>query len=70
VLSTGKLRTLPPIPGVQRLTILVDHDLNGEGQAAAACCKDRWSRAGCEVVRLTPSEPGTDFNDMVMESAA
>ena len=68
-LSTGRLRTLPPIAGVKRLIILVDNDLNGEGQAAASSCADRWSRAGCEVVRLTPDEPGTDFNDLVMERA-
>jgi hypothetical protein len=69
-MSAGKLRTLPPIPGVKRLVLLVDHDRNGEGQAAASLCADRWSRAGCKVIRLTPAEPGTDFNDMIMETAA
>jgi hypothetical protein len=54
-LSTSKLRTLPPIVGIKRLIILVDHDCNGEGQAAAAICADQWSRAGCEVERLTPA---------------
>ena len=69
-LSAGRMRTLPPIPGVKRLIILVDHDHNGEGQAAARSCTDRWSRAGCRVIRLTPAKPGTDFNDLTMGTPA
>jgi DNA polymerase len=68
-LSAGRMRTLPPIPGVKRLVLLVDNDRNGEGQAVAAMCADRWSRAGVRVVRLTPEEPGTDFNDLTMGTA-
>jgi hypothetical protein len=34
--SSGALGKLPTIPGVERLLILVDNDLNGQGQAAAA----------------------------------
>ena len=48
--STGGLGKLPPIPGVERLMILVDHDLNGAGQAAAARCAERWSRAGRSAI--------------------
>ena len=58
---------LPVIPGVERLIILVDHDLNGAGQMAAMRCTERWTRAGRSVVRLTPKRPGFDFNDLVME---
>jgi Toprim domain-containing protein/CHC2-type zinc finger protein len=65
-LSTGLLSKLPIIPGVQRLIILVDHDVNGAGQAAAARCADRWQRAGRTVIRLTPKRTGADFNDVVM----
>ena len=68
--SSGALGSLPVIPGVERLIILVDHDLNGAGQAAALRCAERWSRAGRTVVRLTPKRPGTDFNDLVMETAS
>jgi Toprim domain-containing protein len=57
------------VPGVERLLILVDHDLNGQGQAAAARCAERWSRAGCSVTQLKPKKPGSDFNDLVMEPA-
>lgn len=68
-LTSGLLATLPPILGVERLIILVDHDTNGAGQTAALRCSETWSRAGRTVVRLTPPQPGTDFNDLVMEQA-
>jgi hypothetical protein len=64
--ASGVLGNLPVIPGVERLIILVDNDLNGAGQAAALRCAERWSRAGRSVVRLTPKRPGADFNDLVM----
>jgi Mesyanzhinovviridae DNA polymerase len=69
VLSAGALGSLPVIPGVEQLFILVDHDLNGVGQAAAARCAERWSRAGRQVTRLKPKQPGTDFNDLFKEPA-
>ena len=56
----------PVLPGVERLIILVDHDSNGEGQAAAVRCMERWTRAGRTVVRLTPKRVDADFNDLVM----
>jgi len=68
--ASGVLGNLPLIGGVARLIILVDHDLNGAGQAAAQRCVERWSRAGREVVRLTPKQPGWDFNDLVRELAS
>ena len=67
--SSGALGKLPVVPGVERLLILVDHDLNGQGQAAAARCAERWSRAGRSVTQLKPKKPGSDFNDLVMEPA-
>jgi hypothetical protein len=64
--SSGSLGKLPVVPGVERLLILVDHDVNGEGQRAAARCTERWSRAGRGVIQLKPKRPGDDFNDVVM----
>jgi len=61
---------LPVIPGVERLIVLVDNDLNGAGQAAAARCVEHWSCAGRSVVKLLPRQSGTDFNDIVKEAAA
>jgi CHC2 zinc finger/Toprim domain len=69
MVCSGSLSKLPTVPGVERLLILVDHDRNGEGQAAAARCAERWSRAGRTVVKLLPKRPGSDFNDIVKEKA-
>jgi Toprim domain len=65
-LTSGKLSTFPVLPGIERLIILVDHDINGAGQLAATVCTERWSRAGRTVVRLTPERAGADFNDLVV----
>jgi hypothetical protein len=70
MISAGPLGNLPVLPGVERLIILVDHDANGEGQAAAARCVERWTRAGRTAVRLVPKRVGTDFNDLVMPGVA
>jgi hypothetical protein len=69
-ISRGGFIKLPVIDGIKRLVILVDNDLNGEGQRAAAQCADRWSRAGRTAVKLIPKRPGFDFNDLVKEQAA
>ena len=67
--AAGILGNLPVIPGIECLVVLVDHDLNGAGQAAALRCAERWSRAGRKVVRLTPKRKGWDFNDLILEPA-
>jgi hypothetical protein len=64
LISAGPLERLPVLPGVERLIILVDHDIAGKD--AARICADRWQRAGRTVVRLTPKRAGADFNDLVM----
>jgi putative DNA primase/helicase len=66
LISSGKLAVLPVLPEVQRLTVLVDHDLNGEGQAAAERLERTWRGAGRTVVQLIPDHPGDDFNDIVL----
>jgi hypothetical protein len=66
VISSGALSRLPVVPDVERLIILVDHDDNGMGQAAALGCADRWRRAGRTVVQLMPKRPGADFNDLIL----
>jgi hypothetical protein len=63
LLNAGMLERFPIIPGVERLIILVDHD--PAGKTAALNCSSRWQFAGRTVIRLTPDEPGTDFNDLV-----
>jgi hypothetical protein len=63
-LSSQKLGTLPVIPGVEHLIILVDHD--AAGLMASDTCTARWNGAGRTVIALTPEPKGADFNDLVM----
>jgi hypothetical protein len=65
--SSGALKTLPVVAGIESLVILVDHDPSG--QAAAALCAERWSRAGRIVTKIKPKRPGEDFNDVIMREA-
>jgi phage/plasmid primase-like uncharacterized protein len=52
--SAGNMSTLPALPGIECLTILVDNDVSGAGQKAAAECAKRWQSADREVIRLLP----------------
>jgi hypothetical protein len=63
-MSADQLERFPVLPGIERLIILVDHDPIGKN--VAACCTERWTRAGRTVVRLLPKRAGADFNDLVM----
>ena len=67
--SAGNMCDFPVLAGIEALTILVDHDVSGAGQAAAETCARRWRDAGREVVRLVPRIPGTDFNNLVQRTA-
>jgi hypothetical protein len=58
------VRTFPVLDGIDALTIVVDHDRNGAGQAAASECFDRWTTAGGEVWCVVPEIEG-DMNDLV-----
>jgi putative DNA primase/helicase len=64
--DAGHLRQFPVLPGIEALTILVDHDANDAGQTAGMECRDRWLAAGREVTRFTPDHCG-DFNDITKE---
>jgi hypothetical protein len=66
-LSSKKLSSLPVIPDVERLILLIDNDNNREGQNAAAHVSASWRAAGRTVVPLMPGTPNTDFNDLVMK---
>jgi DNA polymerase len=62
--AKGRLARLPVLNGIKRLILLVDNDANGEGQKAAACCRQAWS--GRAIVPLMPRQTGWDFNDVVL----
>jgi hypothetical protein len=63
--SAGNMANFPVLPGIEALTLLVDNDVSGTGQTAAATCARGWLDAGREAIRLTPKATGSDFNDIV-----
>jgi hypothetical protein len=65
--GSGGLAPFPILPGVDHLTIICDHDLNGSGQRAANECLARWQAAGREASIVMPPTPGTDLADYVQE---
>jgi DNA polymerase family A/CHC2 zinc finger/Toprim domain len=68
--ARGGLGSLPVLPDVTRLILLVDNDENGEGQKAAAHCRQNWTAAGRIVAALVPKQTGWDFNDVIMGKKA
>jgi DNA polymerase len=68
--AKGGLGHLPVLPGISQLILLVDNDENGEGQKAAACCRQTWTATGRTVVPLIPKHVGWDFNDVVLRRKA
>jgi hypothetical protein len=70
--SAAGIRSFPVLPGIDCLTILVDHDhadRNGRqaGQEAALSCSARWTAAGVEVRRIVPRDAGADMADLVAQ---
>jgi hypothetical protein len=68
--SAGAMAKFPVLPGIEVLTLLVDHDKSGAGQRAALEASGRWTMAGREVHRLMPPIEGEDFNDFVLRGVA
>jgi hypothetical protein len=67
--DTSGMRSFPVLDGIDALTIIVDHDENGAGQAAASECFDRWTAARREVWCVLPDGVGVDMNDIVAGDA-
>ena len=65
----GFIGKIPPVPGVEQLFLLVDHDINGKGEEYTNKCRQLWCRAGRKVERLLPPHVGQDFNDFVIAAA-
>jgi hypothetical protein len=59
--AAGKVARLSIVYGVQKLTTWIDYD--DAGISSASECERRWQRAGIEVRRMKPSQPGWDFLD-------
>jgi DNA polymerase I-like protein with 3'-5' exonuclease and polymerase domains len=66
--TADNLEDFPVVPGVERLIILADNDVNGVGQAAAEICKQRWAQEGRTGEVLLPEHPDTDFNDIILRT--
>jgi len=65
VMDAGGISKFPVLPGIERLTILVDNDESGAGQRATAECKARWEAAGRIVETITPQTVGHDLNSAI-----
>jgi DNA polymerase len=66
-LSSHMLSSLPPIPGVEELIIVVDNDPNDEGQYAARSTFERWREHDRKVIPLVPKTAGADANDVLRQ---
>jgi hypothetical protein len=67
--SAGAIRTLPVLDGVEALTIAVDNDASGTGDAAALACAARQRAAGREVRLIRSPTVGEDLADLVEKMA-
>jgi putative DNA primase/helicase len=65
-LSAAGLAELALPSLVHTVVILVDNDRNGTGERAARTAATRWLAEGRRVRLAMPSEPGTDFNDVLL----
>lgn len=61
-IDAGNLSQFPVLPGIECLTIAVDHD--PAGILAAHACADRWTSAGREVRLVMADTPKADLNDL------
>jgi putative DNA primase/helicase len=68
--TAGEVAKFPLLSGIECLTILVDNDTSGTGQASALECSRRWTSMGREVFRVVPTAIGTDIADVVCGRAA
>jgi len=68
--AANSIAKFPVLSGIECLTILVDHDASGTGQASALECSRRWTKAGREVFRVVPAALGADMADVVRARVA
>ncbi len=63
--TCGLMAGFPVLSGIETITVMVDHDLNGAGEKAAREIEARWQAAGREVKLIQPIAPG-DLNDIII----
>ncbi len=65
-LNTALLEKFNPPEGTERLIIYGDHDFNYAGHKAAYTLAHRVAKMGIRVHVKIPEEPGTDWNDVLL----
>jgi putative DNA primase/helicase len=68
--DAGEIAKFPVLSGIECLTILVDNDASGTGQASSLECSRRWTAERREVFRVVPIAEGSDMADVVRGRAA
>jgi putative DNA primase/helicase len=63
--DANEISKFPVLSAIECLTILVDNDVSGTGQASARECSRRWTSEGREVFRVVPAAIGQDMADIV-----
>jgi len=66
-IDAGNMAAFPVLPGIEALSVAVDHD--PAGVKAANQCAERWHAAGREVRLVMPPRAGVDLNDIALEAA-
>lgn len=66
-MDAGNMAALPPLTGIEALTIAADHD--DAGIEAAQACGERWAAVGREVRIVLPEQRGADLNDIAARAA-
>jgi len=66
-LNLNSLQNFVVPNGVDRLYIFADNDTNGVGLKAANHLKQKAEYQGLEVIVQTPSTPGNDWNDVLIQ---
>jgi len=69
VIDAGGIAKFPVLPGIDRLTIAVDHDASGRGQRATETCTRRWRWDGKYVCTIIADKLGDDLNDVLQRLA-
>ena len=65
VIDAGGVSKFPVLFRIERLTVIVDNDVSGAGQKAAAETRAAWEAAGLRVRTVMSSTPGEDLNDVL-----
>jgi len=65
-LSAGGIERLVLPPEARMIVVAADHDPNGRGERAARIAAERWLAEDRRVRVAMPSEPGTDWADVLV----